>query len=104
MNLKTQIAATHRIKQIKTNGELSTKPSNYLISKKIHRLKQYQIDRRSLKSHPVDFKHQTILFRNTIKAPGKILLMAIQITHLLHPLPSPWPWIKIGHHTERPPG
>ena len=101
MYLQTQISPSHRIKKVKADREFIAKTSIYRIAQQTCRISKNKINRRYFKTNVSKTEIKAVFFRNTIKAPGKIRNIAVQVTHLFHPLSAPRSRIKKRNYPKR---
>ena len=101
MDLKRQIAASHGIQKVKTNGELRAKTAVNPFSQKLMRTIHYQVDSWYFYGYATICKIQAIFLGYSVETPREILLLRIQSEILLHPVTAPYAGIKIRFHSER---
>src|ERR1700680_4497800 len=100
MDLEGEIASTHGIQEIETDGKLRPESSVYGVSQQLTRMGEDQIDRRYLDSGTAECQEQTVFFGHAVETPRMVRLVLRQVAHFLHPMPAPGTGIEIGNQSK----
>ena len=100
MYLQGKILASHSIEQVKPDRKLCAEPAVHTLTEQLMRCIQNKILRRNLQHFSADFQIQTVLLRDTVKAPGEVFLRSIKTEVFFHPLTAPHARIKVRLHTK----
>src|ERR1700728_3401299 len=102
MDLEREVAASNGIEEVEANGKLRAEPSSDIEPQQFFRMREHEIDGGNLDTLVAECQQQTVLFRNTIEAPGVIgSAVGGQAAHAFHPVAAPWPRIEEGNNAKR---
>ena len=100
MYLQGKILSSHSVKQVKPDRKLCAESAVHALAEQFMWCIQNKILCRNLQHFSADFQIQTVLLRDTVKAPGEVFLRSIKTEVFFHPLTAPHARIKVRLHTK----
>ena len=99
--LQAEVAATHRVEEVETDGEVYAEACLYRRTQQAARLRDDQVLGRYLETHSIYREVKAVFLRHTVETPSVVGHFGIQPANLLHPLSAPRGRIEEGNQTKR---